>query len=156
MIRFLSWFVFLFVVWYGMTLSLHWQELALGAILSLGIAMVHVRLFPPVSKSAVGPLVALQFIPYFLKELVKANVDVAKLVLSPKIHIKPGIIALPMNVQGRHRQFLLANAITLTPGTLTLDHDDKTLWVHWVNIQEDDAVQAADAIKGGFEKILNK
>jgi multicomponent Na+:H+ antiporter subunit E len=152
--RYIVWVGFLFVVWLALTMSWHWQELVVGLVVAASIAALQVKVFKPVSNDPVSLGIALRFLPYFLGQLIIANLQIAKLVLSPKINIAPGIISLPTQLKSKHKRFILANAITLTPGTLTLDCAQDQLWVHWVHITEHNNQKAAQQIKGGFEQIL--
>jgi multicomponent Na+:H+ antiporter subunit E len=90
----------------------------------------------------------------FIKELVLSNITVLKLVLQPKVKIKPGIFALPTDLQKDWEIMLLGNLITLTPGTLTVDvsDDNKVLYIHAVHI--DDVKDSVDSIKNTFEKAI--
>jgi multicomponent Na+:H+ antiporter subunit E len=94
------------------------------------------------------------FIGYFLLELIKANIQVAFDVVTPKNYMKPGIVAIPLDAKTDLEITLLANVITLTPGTLSLDvsTDKKTLYVHAMYIN--DPQEFIDEIKNGFEKKL--
>lgn len=80
--------------------------------------------------------------PFFL-EVTKANLDVAFRVLTMKI--RPGIIRVQSNLRTDLGIFMLANSITLTPGTITVDIDEKThdLYIHNINIGEGDEEKAA-------------
>ena len=73
--------------------------------------------------------------PFFI-ELAKANLDVAYRVITGRI--RPGIIRLRSGMKSDFALFLLANSITLTPGTLTVDLDEKSndLFIHVINIDE--------------------
>lgn len=73
----------------------------------------------------------------FLFALTKANLDVAFRVLSGKI--KPGIVRIETGMKGSFATTLLANSITLTPGTLTVDiGKNNELFVHWINVKDKD------------------
>lgn len=78
------------------------------------------------------------FQAYFLRELVKANLRVAWEVLTPKHHMRPAIIAIPLDAESDLQITILANFITLTPGTLSLDvsPDRKTLYVHAMYVDD--------------------
>lgn len=91
---------------------------------------------------------------YFILELIKANLQVAFDVSTPHYFMKPAIIAIPLEIQSDLGITLLANFITLTPGTLSLDvSDDKsTLYVHAMYIFN--RQEFIDHIKNGFEKRL--
>ncbi|MCC5816533.1 MAG: Na+/H+ antiporter subunit E [Leptospira sp.] len=96
----------------------------------------------------------ISFFFYFLYELVKANLEVAYDVITPKFYMKPGIISVPLDAKTDLEITLLANLITLTPGTLSLDvsEDRKFLFVHAMYITDRDEFIAS--IKNGFEKRL--
>ncbi len=91
------------------------------------------------------------YIPRFLYEVAKANLQVAYLALHPKMPIRPGIISFAT----RHRSPLgtttLANSITLTPGTLTMDvsPDGRTLYIHTLDIAHPEEVR--EGIRRGLE-----
>ncbi|WP_254543744.1 Na+/H+ antiporter subunit E [Halomarina pelagica] len=79
----------------------------------------------------------------FLRELITANLDVAYRVLSPSLPIEPDVVAVPLRVENPVAITTIANSITLTPGTLTMDYDEETntLYVHAITGQSDyDAV----------------
>lgn len=92
------------------------------------------------------------FIAFFIKELVLANIRVAYDVLTPRHHMRPGVIAIPLDVTTETEITILGNLITLTPGTLTLDvsPDKKIMYVHAMYI--DDVEEARRSIKAGFER----
>ncbi|RLQ87516.1 Na+/H+ antiporter subunit E [Notoacmeibacter ruber] len=90
----------------------------------------------------------------FLRELIFSAWRVAVLVLSPKMDVKPGIFAYPLRVRDDMQISLLANMITLTPGTLSVDvsEDRNTLWVHAFDCSDPDA--ARDDIASSFERRI--
>jgi multicomponent Na+:H+ antiporter subunit E len=96
----------------------------------------------------------LGFFLYFLKELVIANLKVAFDIVTPKNYMKPGIIAVPLDVKSDIEITLFANLVTLTPGTLSLDvsEDRSTLYVHALYVE--DAGQFRSTLKEGLEKRL--
>ena len=80
-----------------------------------------------------------RWILVFLKALWKANVDVAKLALAPTMAIRPGFIEVPMEAQTDFEITSLANAITLTPGTITVhvDRTARTILIHALHVGDD-------------------
>jgi len=94
----------------------------------------------------------LRYVFVFLYELMKANLEVVKIVLSPKLDITPGIIAYPLEVRTNAGITLLANCITLTPGTLSVDisKDKKTLYIHALHME--DADELSQSIHNSLEK----
>jgi multicomponent Na+:H+ antiporter subunit E len=94
------------------------------------------------------------FVFYFLYELLKANIQVAYDVITPRFFMKPGIIKIPLSAQTDLEISLLANMISLTPGSLSLDvsDDKKVLYVHGMYISNKE--KYISHIKTGFERRL--
>lgn len=94
------------------------------------------------------------FLLFFIYELIKANLQVALEVISPKLGMKPGIVAVPLDITTDFQITLLANLITLTPGTLSMDvsEDRKVLYVHSMYVE--DKEEFIKSIKNGFEKRI--
>lgn len=90
----------------------------------------------------------------FVYELVLSSVRVAVMVLNPKMDLKPGILAYPLKVDRDFEITLLANLITLTPGTLSVDvsEDRRTLYVHALDCSDPD--QTRQDIADGFERKI--
>jgi len=88
----------------------------------------------------------------FIVAMVRANIDVAKRVLSPSLPINPAIVKVPVKLKGEISKLTLANSITLTPGTLSLELDDEGIYVHWIDKKSDDPEEIKKAIVGSFEK----
>jgi len=93
---------------------------------------------------------------FFLWELIKANLRVAYEVISPRWHMRPGVVAVPLDVKTDLEITLLANLITLTPGTLSLDvsSDRAVLYVHSMYIGDVDEFRRQ--IKDGFERRIRE
>lgn len=92
----------------------------------------------------------------FLYELVLSAWRVAVLVLSPKLDVKPGIFKFPLSIDSDMQITLLANMITLTPGTLSVDvsDDKKYIYVHAIDASDPDA--ARRDIAEGFEAKIKE
>lgn len=82
------------------------------------------------------------YIPYLLWEIVKANLAVAKIVLSKDLPIRRQLVRIPISQRGSGARVLHANSITLTPGTITLSVRHDSMLIHAI----DDA--AAEGVKG--------
>jgi multicomponent Na+:H+ antiporter subunit E len=91
---------------------------------------------------------------FFLWELVRANLRLAFDVATPSYHMRPGIIAVPLDVTEDSEILLLAMLINLTPGSVALDvsEDRRVLYVHVMYISSPDA--ARTEIKQGFERRI--
>lgn len=94
------------------------------------------------------------YVPFFIKELVKSNLNLAKIVLSPDLPLKPGLVKVRTRLKSRMGRLLLTSSITLTPGTLTVDLVGEWIYVHWVTVESPDIDGATAAIVTGFEKYL--
>jgi multicomponent Na+:H+ antiporter subunit E len=99
-----------------------------------------------------------QYVPVFLWEMLKANIEVAYRVVHPRLPIKPGIVKVRTSLQSDIAITLLANSITLTPGTMSVDVDKhrSILYVHWIDVRSPDIDVATRIIVERFEKILRK
>lgn len=114
-----------------------------------------------VSKAALGGTKyfkkipkAISFFFYFVKELIVANLKVAFDIITPKDYMKPGIVAVHLDAETDMEITLLANLITLTPGTLSLDvsKDKKVLYIHTLYLDDTESFRAE--IKAEMEKRL--
>ncbi|KGX93547.1 cation:proton antiporter [Pontibacillus halophilus JSM 076056 = DSM 19796] len=92
----------------------------------------------------------------FIKELLLSNISILKYVYKPKLDVDPGIFAVPLDVKSNWEITLLANLITLTPGTLSIavSNDHSTIYVHAMNIE--DVEEDIRSIKETFEKAIKE
>jgi multicomponent Na+:H+ antiporter subunit E len=88
---------------------------------------------------------------YFVSALVSSGVRVSILALTPRLKLRPAIVAYPLTLPRDSQITLLANLITLTPGTLSLDVSDDRKWLHIHCLDLADAEAKIDEIAGGFE-----
>jgi len=85
-----------------------------------------------------------------------SNLDVARRVLTPKIPLNPGFVKIPVDLKGDVGKLTLANSVTLTPGTLSIDADDENLYIHWIDIKGENEKDYKKYVTGTFEKILGR
>ncbi len=141
------------------------QVLIAGVLVSMVTALFSARFF--VHKKAFylfNPVKLLSFLFYclivFVVELTKANIDMAKRALSPKLKINPGIVKIPVELKSEYAQAMLANSITLTPGTITMDTVEEKgklyYYIHWIDVAETEPAKAGEAIKGTLEKWIGR
>lgn len=92
----------------------------------------------------------------FFWEMAKANFNVAYIVIHPLLPIKPGIVKVRTKLKQDSALTMLANSITLTPGTLTVDIDvpNQILYIHWIYVKATDIETTTREIGGRFEKML--
>ena len=96
------------------------------------------------------------FAAFFIWDLLKANLRVAHDVLTPRHHMRPGVIAVPLELESEMEILVLTTLITLTPGTLSLDvsSDRRTLYIHAMYI--DDPETFRREIKQGYERRVRE
>ena len=161
----ISTFIVCFAFWVLLTWSFEIQELAAGAVVSLAVALFAGRFFVH-AKSFwfFNPVKLVNLIIYVLfifpVELIKANWDVAKRCFGGCKNVNPGIVKVPVDLESDYGQSMLANSITLTPGTITMDiaeEDGQTYYyIHWIDVTAPSGKEAGDAIKGTLEKGVGR
>ncbi len=80
--------------------------------------------------------VGLTFLTGLFWDVVKANIQVALIVLSPRLRIKPGLVLIKPALESPFARVTLANAVTLTPGTLSVELGEEGLLVHALNLDQ--------------------
>jgi multicomponent Na+:H+ antiporter subunit E len=162
--KFIYTFIVVFIIWNAFTwpgkfTDIQLAEVLTGIFVSIVLALLTNKFFSSFGLKGILPIKILYFVQYlfvFLIALIKANYDVARRVILPSLPINPGIIEFKTNLKNDFAKMVLANSITLTPGTLTLDVIDDTFYVHWIDVTTEDAEQAFKEIAEPFEKILLK
>lgn len=145
--------ILLTFVWAALTGNFDFTNFLFGFLLSFGIMWLISRSNGD-TRYFTLMLKVLAFIGFFFKELIRANIEVAYDVITPRFHMTPGIVRVPLDANTSLEITLLANLISLTPGTLSLDvsDDQKVLYVHSMYIA--DKEEFIRGIKDGFEKRL--
>jgi multicomponent Na+:H+ antiporter subunit E len=152
-------FLTLFILWLLLTWSLDWQQVSTGIIMALLVSLALqglyqekiVRIFNPVRWFWFGV-----YVLYFLYYCFRANLDVAYRAIHPDIPIRPGIVKVHTDLKTDLAKAFLANSITLTPGTLTVDIQDNKMFIHWINVCTDDPEEQNEIIVKRFERILRR
>ena len=151
-------FIFAFVFWLLLVGSLDRQELVAGLLVATAVAALTLGRSPVLAGIRLRPLAPLSFLGYLgvlLVALVRANLDMARRVVSPSLPIRPAMVRISTSLRSDLGRLVLANSITLTPGTLTVDIEDDALLVHWIDCPPDsDMAAATQAIAGDFERHL--
>jgi len=147
------------IFWLLLTFDLAFPNLIVGMAASLICTLIFARYYFSSVYKFLQPQRWLWFIVYlvvFIWSCIKANLDVAYRVLHPKMPIKPGIVKVKTTLKSDFAKMLLANSITMTPGTLTVDVIGEYFYIHCIYIRsEDPEVYTAD-ILGSFEKYIKK
>ncbi len=146
-------------LWALLNQSLSLPVLAAGLV---PIALILLLFRPFIAKLDMPPLwrprsfwALLVFIAIFSRALVLSTIDVARRVIDPKLPLRPAIVVIHLRLQQPGAKLLLANAITLTPGTLSMDLRGQDLYIHWLDHRgQSDSVAAKKAIAEQFERCL--
>ena len=155
----LIYFVLMVAVWLLLTWSLDTQNIIAGVIVGVMVTVLVGNLFFDSLKGMFNPrriLWFLYYIPFFGWHMVKANFDVAYRVLNLNLPIRPGIVKVNTTLKSDLGLTFLANSITLTPGTLTVDIIGQDMYIHWIYIHTDDPKEQTEMIVSRFENILKK
>jgi multicomponent Na+:H+ antiporter subunit E len=150
--------VSLIVLWFFLTNSKNPQEVITGILLSVILGLVLNDFFAGLGLPAPTPtrcFYAIFYIFFLLKEIIVSNFDVAYRVLSPNMPIRPGIVVVKTKLKSDLAKLILANSITLTPGTFTLGFVGDTLLIHWIYVT-DDSKDGIAKIGDKFEYYLTK
>lgn len=159
MTKALSAFVFCLLVWFAVTWAFDVPSIAVGVVLAALIAFMlrDVELDEvPLLLMPVRLFWALAYIPVLFLYVVRANLDVAWRVLHPRLPIRPGIVRARTTLKSPGARVLLANSITLTPGTLSVDIEDDMLYVHRIYVPRDDADGETELSLERFESFLRR
>lgn len=156
--KYISNFIVCFVVWVLLA-GTKIPELILGVVVSALLAALLWKLLR-LELTWKTPFALLLFIvayiPVFILELVKANIDVLLRVLNPKLPINPGFVKVMTGLRTDFGKLVLANSITLTPGTISVDAEDDSIYVHWIDVKGSGTSDYGKRISGRFEKILGR
>ncbi len=149
--------IVLYVSWILITATTRTDELIVGIIVSLLVAIgtydyLSIQGLRHLSLKRLWFLVI--YIPYYLWQVILANFDMAYRVLAPSMPIKPGFVIVHTDLKTDSGKLALANSITLTPGTLTMDVKDDKLLVHWIYVKDRTIEGATHEICGRFEGFL--
>jgi multicomponent Na+:H+ antiporter subunit E len=150
-------FATLLLFWLMLMGTLTVEVLIVGVLASLVIALLYpngLSFFTEFRATPAAFIAGLRYYGYFFKQLVKSNLRLAAIVLSPSLPVKPGIVKARTRLKSRMGRLMLANSITLTPGTLTVEMDGEWLYIHCVSVQSPDIEAATAEIVAGFERYL--
>lgn len=153
--------VVLFGIWLSLTLSFDLQEIILGVVVSVLVAVAVKGALTGNLLRLLNPekfLAAVGYVMFFLVQMVKANIDIFFRIFRPVIPIRPGIVRADLTLKSERARAIVANSITLTPGTITIDIIGDEIFIHWVFLPGGDvhlATQAmVDSFAGRLEKIF--
>ncbi len=152
-------FAVLLALWLLLVGSLQAQELVAGVVAALLVTLVagpRLAIFGGLRLTPEAPVHLVRYLGHFLVALVRANLDVARRLLTPSLPIRPGVVQVRTALASDLGRLVLANSITLTPGTLSVAVQGDKILVHWIDCPPGvDLEQATRAIVGSFERHIS-
>lgn len=141
--------------WIALSERFTLESILVGLLISIAVLLFN---DPPISKEGIIKTFKFKslknwcvFVIVLIAEIIKSNIHVAKIVLSPKLNISPGVVDFYTELKSDTYKSILANSITLTPGTLTIHLDDNRLLVHCLEKES-----SASLRDNKLEKIIQK
>ena len=151
--------VLLTFLWIAANSSFAIESVVSGALISAALAYIFTQKTNVWQGLRFSPSRLYSFILYtgvFAVELLRANINMMRYVYAPRIDIKPGIVKIKTRLKTPLGRLSLANSIALTPGSLVVDIEGDTLFVHWLDVMTTDPDEATRIIAGPFEEHLEK
>jgi len=153
-------FLVLLALWLLLTWSLQPADIIAGAVVAVIVVALMGNMFIQNAIRIFNPVRVfwmIIYVPYLLWFILWANIDVAYRVINPAMPIRPGIVRFKTGLKTEMGKTFLANSITLTPGTLTVDIIGDEFFVHWINVKHDgDSAKQGEEIAGKFERMLRR
>lgn len=146
------------LLWMLLAGSLHPQELLAGGVVAAIVTILsgqRLMAYSGLKFTPMAPVHLIRYLLHFAGALLVANLDMARRVLSPSLPIRPAVVEVETGLKSPLAQLLLANSITLTPGTLSVDVEEGIMIVHWIDCPPDtDLAEATRVIAAGFESRI--
>ena len=151
--RILFWTILLFIMWMILTVNSELANILIGIGISFSIAILYIKMFTHSKMEIINPYYFGIYILILIKNLIISNLQIAKRILSPDMRLNPAIVKIKTELKSDWKKLLLANSITLTPGTLTLDIKDDMLYIHILECKD---MTEKQNITKEFEEIIGK
>jgi multicomponent Na+:H+ antiporter subunit E len=136
-----------------LTANFEMANIFIGMGVSFTISFVYTKMFKSEDKRMINPYYLLIYLLILMKNLIISNIQITKRILSVDMKLCGKIVEVKTTLSSEYKKLLLANSITLTPGTLTLDIKDDTLYIHVIEFRDGDN---EDEIIKEFEEVIKK
>ncbi|MCB1754777.1 MAG: Na+/H+ antiporter subunit E [Gammaproteobacteria bacterium] len=150
-------FATLLLFWVLLAGSVDIETLAVGALAALLINLFYPAGFSFFTEFRATPeafIAGLKYYRFFFAELIRSNLRLSAIVLSPELPVRPAIVKVRTRLKSRMGRLMLANSITLTPGTFTVELSGEWLYVHCVSAEAIDIDTASRQIVSQLESYL--
>jgi multicomponent Na+:H+ antiporter subunit E len=151
--------VLAFGVWLVVTSTFDAASLGAGAVVAIAVAWAFRRVEMDEVRVLLLPhrlLWALAYVPVLFLYIVRSNLDVAYRVIHPRMPIRPGITRVRTRLTSVPGRVLLANSVTLTPGTMSVDLVGDVLYVHRIYVPETDPDGTTEREIAPFESMIRR
>ncbi len=137
------WLVLTWLLWSGHTepLLLVFGAVSVGIVIFLALRMDVIDAESEPYQLGSRPLL---YVPWLLWEIAKANLHVARVILTPSLPVRPRLLRIRAEQKTDLGRVILANSITLTPGTVTLDVREGTLLVHALTAKSAEGLESGE------------
>jgi len=146
-------------IWIAENSAFEVELLITGVLISAVLAYMFTRNSVVWKDIRFTPPRLYQFFLYlcvFMVEVVRANINMMRYVYAPRININPGIVRIKTRLKTPVGRLALANSIALTPGSLVIEIEGDSLFVHWLDVKTTDTGEATRQIAGPFEEYLGR
>jgi multicomponent Na+:H+ antiporter subunit E len=157
--RYVTVFILSLIFWLLITFRFTVSNIAAGAAVAALTSAIFGRYYFQNVGKFLQPRRWFWFLVYlvtFIWACIKANFDVAYRVLHPGMPIRPGIVKVKTTLKSDFARTLLANSITMTPGTITVDIIGDEMYIHWIYIRSEDSAVYSRMVTGRFEEYIKK
>ncbi len=151
--RLVYWTILLFTMWIILSNNFQIFNIFIGLGISFFISLLYIKMFEHKEFEFINPFWFGVYILVLLKNLLISNIQISKRILSKDMELSPAILGVKTELKSEWKKLLLANSITLTPGTLTLEVKDDTFYIHVIEYQNGSDKQM---IIKEFEDIIAK
>ena len=151
--RLVFWTSLLFVMWMILTANLEISNLLVGLGVSFSVTILYLKMFYHEKFESINLYWLGVYVLVLMKNLLLSNLQIAKRTLSKDMQLAPAIVEVKTELKSEWKKLLLANSVTLTPGTLTLDIKGDMLYIHIIECRD---MLNKQHITQEFEKVISK
>ena len=145
----------LFVVWLLLNNSISAGHTVLAIFFAVTIPLL-VNSMRDEHPKILKPWLAIRYVLMVLKDILVANVEVALLIIGPIKKLKPGFVAIPINIDSDLGITILASTVSLTPGTVSAEVSKDKAWLYVHSLHLDDEAELIKSVKLRYEKPIKE
>jgi len=140
-------------MWMILSANFEIANIIIGIGISFFVALLYTQMFKHNEFEVINPYWVGVYLIILIKNLIISNLQITKRTLSKDMKLSPAIVEVKTELKSEWKKLLLANSITLTPGTLTLDVKDDKLYIHIIECKN---IENKHLITKEFEEVISK